>query len=173
MLADDLREAVARRIFLAQQQIFPQQFLLVRRALEKQLEVIEVHGLLDEIEGALFHRRDSFFHRAVGGDENHGKGGLGSPRFAQHVEAGTAGKFQVRKNEQVAAAANFLDCGISVRRLVDRVAGALERFAEHGAEFGFVFDKEDRFHDGLTGGYRAQPESPPDLRSSSSASEIA
>ena len=34
----------------------------------------------------------------------------------------------------------------AVRRLVHGVTGAFERFAEHGPQLGFVFDKEDGFH---------------------------
>ena len=64
MLAHDARKSVARRVFLAQQQIFAQQFLLLRRALHQQFQMIQIHRLLDEIERAFLHRGDGFFHRA-------------------------------------------------------------------------------------------------------------
>ena len=56
---------------------------------------------------------------------------------------GTAGKFQIGENQQIAAAAHFVDRGIAVGRFVHGIAGALQRLAEHGAQFGFVFDKEE------------------------------
>ncbi len=42
--------------------------------------MIQIHRFLDEIEGALFHRGDGFFDRAICGDENDGK--VGSTRRA-------------------------------------------------------------------------------------------
>ena len=55
-----------RGILLAQEQIFSQKFLLLCGAIEEQLQVIEIHGLLDEIKRALFHRRNCFVDGSVG-----------------------------------------------------------------------------------------------------------
>ena len=93
MLADDARKSVAHRVFLAQQQILAQQFLLLRRALQKQFQMVQVHRLLNEIERAFLHRRDGFFHRAIRRHQNHGQSGFHLSRFAQHIQTGTAGKF--------------------------------------------------------------------------------
>jgi hypothetical protein len=38
-----------RRVFFTQKQIFAQKFLLLRSAIEKQFQMIEIDGLLNEI----------------------------------------------------------------------------------------------------------------------------
>ena len=109
MFADDARKTVPRGVFLAQQQIFAQEFLLLRGALHQQFQVFEVHWLLDEIERAFLHRGHGFFHRAVRGDQNDGKRGITLACFAQHFQAGIAGKFQIRQHQQISPRANFGD----------------------------------------------------------------
>ena len=171
MLADDPREAVAHRVFLAQQQIFAQQFLLLRRALQQQFQVIQVHRLLDEIERAFLHRGHGFFHRTVRRHQDHRQRGFDAPRFAQHIQAGTAGKFQIGENQTDSVARGLFRSRNCRPGFFHRVARALQRLAEHGPQFGFIFDKEDRFHEakilarpaGIAAGWR----------SSSSASEMA
>ena len=112
-----------------------------RRALEQQLEVIEIHRLLDEIERALFHRRHGLFHRAVRGDENEGQRRLDALRLAQHFDSGIPGELQVREDQLVTPIAHFFDRGSSVRRLIHDIARALERLAQHRPELGLIFDK--------------------------------
>ena len=87
MFAQNARKSVAHRIFFAQQQIFPQQFLLLRGAIQQQFQVIEIDRFLDEIEGAFFHCGDRFFHRAIRGHQNYRQSRLDLARFAQHIQA--------------------------------------------------------------------------------------
>ena len=54
--------------------------------------MIEVDGLLNEIEGALFHGGDGFVDGTVSGDENDGKRGFGGFCLAQDFDAGMAGE---------------------------------------------------------------------------------
>ena len=73
--------------------------------------------------------------------------GSSLPRFAQHVQTRTAGKFQIGENQQIAPPAHFVDGRISVRSFFHGVARALQRLAEHRAQLGFIFDQEDWFHE--------------------------
>ena len=68
VFAEDAREAIARGILLAEQEVFAQQFLLLRGALDQQLQVVQVHRLLDEVEGSTLHRSYGLFHRAERGN---------------------------------------------------------------------------------------------------------
>jgi hypothetical protein len=144
--ADDAREAVAGGKFLSEYEIFADQFLLAGGTFNQQFEMVEVHRLLYEIESALFHGGDRFFDRAKGGEKDYGNGGIGLLGFAENFEAGSAGHFKVGEDHLVAAGAEFLDGGGAVGGFVNGVAVALEGFAKHGAEFGFVFDEEEGFH---------------------------
>ena len=146
VFADDARKAVARGIFFAEDEIFAQQFLLAGGAVDEKFQVIEIDGFLEKIEGAFFHGGDGFFDGAECGEQNDRNGGVGLLGFAQHVEAGSAGHFQVGEDQQIAAGANFLNGGGAVGGFVDCIAGALQCFAQHGAKFSFVFDEEKRFH---------------------------
>ncbi len=139
VLAHDAREAVARRVLLAQEQVFPEQFVLPRRALDEQLQMVQVHRLLDEVECAFLHRRHGFFHRAVGGDQEHGDGRVGLLSGAEDFDSGAAGQLQVGEDEHITPVTDFLDRSGAVRGLVHSVAGALERLAQHRAQLGFVF----------------------------------
>ncbi len=93
VVADDSRKAVSLRIFFAQQQILAQKFLLLRRALDQQIQMFQVYGLLDEIVSAFLHRCHGLFHRAVGGDQDDGNRGIGLLGFAENFESRAAGKF--------------------------------------------------------------------------------
>ena len=109
MLSDDSRETIANRVLLAQQQIFTQQFLLLSRTLQQQFQVIEIHRLLDEIERAFFHRRDGFFHRSVRRHQNDRQRCFNLAGLTKDIQARTSGQFQVRENQLIPAAANFLN----------------------------------------------------------------
>ena len=119
-------KAVALRVFLAQQKIFTQKFLLLRSALDQQIQMLQIHRLLNEIVGAFLHGGHGFFHRTVGRNQNDGNGRIGLLGFAQHVDSGAAGKLQVGQNQHVAARANLGDGGRTVRGFVHGVAGALQ-----------------------------------------------
>src|SRR5215813_8609324 len=108
--------------------------------------MVEIDGLLNEIEGAFLHGGDSFIDGAESGEQDYGNGGVGLLGLAQNVEAGSAGHFQISKDHLVALVAEFLDGGGAVGGFVHGMAVALERLAEHGAEFVLVFDEEKRFH---------------------------
>ena len=77
VFANDPREPISLCVFLAEQEIFPQKLLLLRRTLHQEIQMLQVHGLLDEVIGAFLHRRDGVFHRAVRRDENDRDGGIG------------------------------------------------------------------------------------------------
>ena len=148
VLPDDARESVPRRILLPEHQVFPQQVLLPRRAFHQDLQVVQVHRFLDEIERALFHRRDRFFHRPVGGHQDHGDVGVGFLHLAQNVQARSPWKFQIRQHQQVTHVADLLDgCG-GVSGLLYAPARALQRLPQHPAKLGLVFHQEERFHAG-------------------------
>ncbi len=93
MLADDARKAVTRDVFFAQQKIFAQKFLLASGALHQQLEMLEVDGLLQEVEGAFLHGGDRFFDGAKRGKDDDRNSGVGGFGFAQNIEAGRARHF--------------------------------------------------------------------------------
>jgi len=109
MFADNARESVSFGIFLPQQQILAQQFLLLRRALHQQVQVLQVHRLLNEVIRAFLHRGHGLFDRAVRGDQNDGNRGIGLFCLAQHVQTGTSGQLQVSKNQQISPRAHFRD----------------------------------------------------------------
>jgi len=144
--ADDAREAVTGGEFFAQDEIFAEEFLLAGGALDEKLEVIEVHRLLNEVESAFFHGGDGFFYGTESGEKNYRNGGVGLFGFAKDFEAGGAGHFEVGEDHLVAAGAKLLDGGRAVGGFFDGMAVALESLAEHGAQLGFVFDEEERFH---------------------------
>src|SRR4030095_7312847 len=83
---DDARKAVAGGELLAEDEIFPQQFLLARGAFDEKFQMVEVNGLLDEIEGAFFHRGNSFLNGAECGKQNDRNRGVGLFRFPQNFE---------------------------------------------------------------------------------------
>ncbi len=141
IIADDAREAVAGGEFLAKKKIFAEEFLLFGATVDKNFEVVEIDGLLDEVEGAFLHGSDGFFDRAVGSDQNDREMCVDLAGLAQHVDAGIAGEFQVGNYEEIAASANFFDGGGTVGSFVDRVAGTLQKLAQHGAQFGLVFNE--------------------------------
>src|ERR1700682_1051479 len=146
MLADDAGKSITRGVLFAEQQILAEQFLLTGGTLHKKFQVIEVNGLLEKIEGAFFHGCDGLFDRAERGQKNHGNGRVGVLGRAQDIEARSTRHLQIRDNEEIPARAHLLDGSGPVRRLIHGVAGALQRFAEHGAQFIFVFDQKERFH---------------------------
>src|ERR1700686_477089 len=146
MLADNARKSIARSVLFAKQQILAQQLLLTRGALHQQFQMIEVHRLLQKIEGAFLHGGDRFVDGAEGGEENHGNRRVGLFCLAQDVQPGSPGHFQIRDDQEIAARAYLLDGRAAVRSFLDNVAGALQRFSQHGAQFIFVFDKKERFH---------------------------
>src|SRR5258705_4949734 len=92
------------------------------------------------------HSGDRFFHRAKSGQENYRNRGVGMLCLAQYVETGSAWHLQVGDDQQVAARANFLDRGGPVRRFVNGVASALQRFSKHGTQFILVFDQKEWVH---------------------------
>ena len=103
--------------------------------------MIQVHRLLNEIERAFLHRRHGFFHRAIRRHEDHRQRRLGATRFAQYIDSGIAGKFQIGEDHQVAPRADLLDCRISIRRFFDHVARPFEGLAQHRAQLGFILDQ--------------------------------
>jgi len=111
--------------------------------------VFEVHGLLNEVIRAFLHRGDGLFDRTVRRDQDDGNGGIGLFRFAQHVQTGAAGQFEVREHEQISPGAHLRDGCRAVRRLVHFMPGAFQRLAQHRAQFCFVLDQEKRFHRAL------------------------
>ncbi len=87
MFADDARKSVTLGIFLAQEQIFAEQFLLRGGSLEQNLQVIEIDRLLDEIERAFFHGRHRFFDGAVCGNQNHWQRRISAFCLAQDIDS--------------------------------------------------------------------------------------
>ena len=146
VLADDAGETVARGVFFAEQEIFAQEFLLLRRAFHEQFQVIEIDRFLDEIEGSVFHCGDGFFDGTVGCKQNHRDRRIDSFGRSQDVESRRTRQLQIGEDREVAAGAQFLDGGGAVGGFVDGVASALEGLAQHGAELVFVFDQEQGFH---------------------------
>ncbi len=110
--------------------------------------MVQVHRFLNEIERAFLHRRDRVLHRAERGDQNHRNGGIGLLGFAQNVQSGTARHFQVGQHQQVSARANLGDRGIAVGGFIHRIAGTLQCFAQHGAQFRLVLRQKQRFQGG-------------------------
>src|SRR5208282_1809062 len=92
------------------------------------------------------HGGDGFFDRTVGGQQQHGDGGIGLLGLAQNVQARSARHLQIGDDQEIAASAHFLNGRGTVRRFVDGVSGALQRLAQHGAQFLLVFNEEERFH---------------------------
>ena len=127
--ADDAREAVTRGKFLAQDEIFAQQFLLACGAFDEQFQMIEINGLLDKIECAFLHGGNGFFDRTECGEQNDGDRGISLLGFAQHVEAGRAGHFQIGDHHLVALGADFLNGRGTIRSFFHAKAIALQRLA--------------------------------------------
>src|SRR5580765_4449183 len=86
-IANDARKPVTRGKFFAKDEIFAQQFLLTRSAFDENLQVIEIYWLLDEIECAVLHGGNGFFHRAECGQQDHRDRDVGLPGFTENFEA--------------------------------------------------------------------------------------
>ncbi len=142
VFTEDAREAVTRGIFFAEDEIFAEQFLLAGGTADEEFQVLEVHRLLEKIEGAFFHSGDGFVYGAVGGEKQDGTVESACLVSRSTSRPGSAGHFQVGDDEKIAAGADFLNGGGAVGGFVDFIAGALESFAQHGAELIFVFDEE-------------------------------
>ncbi len=69
---------------------------MLRGALHENFQVVQVHGLLNEIESAVLHRRNRLFDRAKGGDQDDRDGRVGLFRFAKNLDSRPPGKLQVR-----------------------------------------------------------------------------
>jgi len=61
--------------------------------------------------------------------------------FVQYFEAGAPGQLQVAKHQQIASRADFVDRRRTVGSFVHGVSRALQRLTQHGAQFGFIFNK--------------------------------
>ena len=140
MLSHDSRKAVARRIFLPQQQIFPQQLLLLRGARHEQIQMFEIDRLLNKIKGSVFHGRHRLFDGAEGGDQNDRNGRVGLLGLVKHLETRTPGQLEIAEHQQIASRADLVDRRRTVGSFVHGVPGALQRLAQHGAQFGLVFN---------------------------------
>jgi len=77
VFTEDAWEAVARRIFFAEDEDFREAIPVGGRAADEEFQVLEVDGLLEKIESAFLHGSDGFVDGAVGGEEQHGHGGVG------------------------------------------------------------------------------------------------
>jgi len=79
--------------------------LLLRGALDQQIQVFKVHGLLNEVVCAFLHRGDGLFDRTVRRDQDDGNGGIGVVRFPAARPGRSNGQFEVRENEQISPGA--------------------------------------------------------------------
>ena len=108
--------------------------------------MIQVHGLLQKIERPVLHRGNGFFHGSVCRQQQHGDRGVRLLRLPQNVQPRRPRHLQIGDHQQIPARAHLLDCGGAVRRFVHGVSRALQRLPHHGAQFGFIFNKQKRFH---------------------------
>ncbi len=108
--------------------------------------MIQIHRLLQKIKGPFLHRRDRFFHRSKRRQQEHRDRGIGILRGTQYIESGRTRQLQVGNHQQVPPRANLLNRRRPVRCLLDGIAGALQRLAQHRAQFVLIFHKKKGFH---------------------------
>src|SRR6266436_5010678 len=108
--------------------------------------MLQVHRLLQEIERAFLHRGYRFFYRSVRRQKQHRYCRIHVLALAQDVQPRSTRHLQVSNHQQISSRAYLLNCRGAVRRFVHGVARALQCLAQHGAQLGLIFDKEERFH---------------------------
>ena len=108
--------------------------------------MLQVHRLLQKIKRAFFHGSYSFFYRTVGRQQQHRYRRIRLLRLTQNVQPRSPRHLQVGNHQQISSRTYLLDRGCAVRRFVHGVARALQCLSQHSAQFGLVFNEEERFH---------------------------
>src|SRR5229473_1917240 len=108
--------------------------------------MLQVHWLLQKIERAIFHRGYGFLDRPIRRQQEHRYRGIRLLGLAQNVQPRSPRHLQVRDHHQVSSRAHLLNRRRAIRRFVHRIACALQRLAQHRAQFRLVFNKQERFH---------------------------
>ena len=141
--ADDLREGVVgleRRLEV--QGLAPPDGLLVGRP-EDVVQVLEVEGLGDEVEGAVSGDFRGRGHGAAGGgDDDLRRRGHGADR-PERVRSRHAGQVQVEKGDADVALGDLVDPFLSGRHGPDRVPEGGEHPPEEGPDGGVLVDYQD------------------------------
>ena len=91
ILADNLRKPVAGCVLLFENEVLGEKASLSDRALHQHQQVIGVDRLGEEIEGAVFHRRDGVLHGAVSGHDDDGHIGIGFACRLENIHAAATG----------------------------------------------------------------------------------
>ena len=89
-------------VFLLEQHVLGEQPAAVDGAVEEDHEVVGVHGLGQEVGGALLHRAHRLVDGAEGGHHHHRHVRVRLLRRLQHVEAAARGQPQVGQDDEVA-----------------------------------------------------------------------
>ena len=118
--------------------------------------MVGVHGLLEEVVGAVLHGLHGLVDGAVGGHHDDGHFRVGGARGAQHVHAGAVRHAQVGEDEAEGGAGDLGGGLARVGRLGHAVAGVLQRQAQHAPEAVLVLDEKDVRHNGKESGVRSQ-----------------
>ena len=95
---------------------------------------------------AVFHGLNGFIDRAVGRHENHRNIVVCTLSRAQNVYAGSIRHPQIREYDFMRSAGNLVHCFARISSFSDRVAGVLERQAQHPAQAFFIFYQENVRH---------------------------
>ena len=163
ILPDQLRRTAADRQLLLHQEVFRHQPALLERAADQQQQMIGVDRLREKVERALFHRGDGVLDAPVRGHDDHRNVGVDLLGRAEHAEAVTLGKAQIREDEGRLRLLEQLDRLGLVPGLEHGMALALERMPQHGSERILVFDQKNlcgRRH-ARTRAQRTTPADPP------------
>ena len=145
--ADDVLQAVARVEPLVQLAVLALQIPGAQGAGEHEVELVEVHGLREEVLRAELHRLHRRLHRPVGGEQDADRGGVAGARLAQEREAVAAGHADVGEHHVDRLALERLERG-GGRFGQDDLVVAAQRSAEALAGVALVVHDE---HDGLGG----------------------
>ena len=108
--------------------------------------MFQVHRLLQKIKRAFLHSGYGFLHGTIGGKQEHRYRRIRLLGFAQNFQPRSPRHLQVGDHQQISSRAYLLNRRCAVRRFVHSIARALQRLAQHGAQFGLVFHEEERFH---------------------------
>ena len=135
-----------RRAFGAQLRHLAQQATVLERPGHAHLELLEVEGLLHEVESAAAHRIDRRLDRAVGGHQDHRAALVASARRFEHLDPAGARQAQVGHDHVVGGVrgiAQASDRAVAGRFLVDCAEAVRERARDPAPQCVVVLDDEE------------------------------
>ncbi len=139
-------DAQALRPLLAQGRDLADQTGVAASLGDPRLELLELEGLLDEVEGSELHRLDGGLYRSVGSHEHHRDPGIALPSRTQDVDSAGAGEAEIGHHHVVGfdtAIAQPFHGFVTLRYLVHGSEALAERPGNAAPERGVVLHQKD------------------------------